>query len=152
MILDYPNPPPNGDSTAGGQKLDQLTPLTLGGGTLFGRFNAAASRTEAISSTIIQPGGSDVWLTNNAANGSGGYSITLNALNRNVGGTVDFSVGGSSTGAKTLTTTSANANGILGGWATYAGGDWAEGMPIAPLAATTIRRAPTRPPGVQPAT
>ena len=33
MILDYPNPPPNGDSTAGGQKLDQLTPLTLGGGT-----------------------------------------------------------------------------------------------------------------------
>ena len=60
MILDYPNPPPNGDSTAGGQKLDQLTPLTLGGGTLFGRFNAAASRTEAISSTIIQPGGSDI--------------------------------------------------------------------------------------------
>ena len=139
MILDYPNPPPNGDSTAGGQKLDQLTPLTLGGGTLFGRFNAAASRTEAISSTIIQPGGSDVWLTNNAANGSGGYSITLNALNRNVGGTVDFSVGGSSTGAKTLTTTSANANGILGGWATYAGGDWAVGTPIAPLAATNYQ-------------
>ncbi len=127
MILDYPNPPPNGDSTAGGQKLDQLTPLTLGGGTLFGRFNAAASRSEVVSSTIIQPGGASVWLTNNAANGSGGYSIALNAFSRSVGGTVDFSVGGTSTGGKTLTTTTANINSILGGWATYAGGDWAVG-------------------------
>ncbi|MGA9778253.1 MAG: pectinesterase family protein [Verrucomicrobiia bacterium] len=139
MILDYPNPPPNGDSTAGGQKLDQLTPLTLGGGALFGRFNAAASRTEAVSSTIVQPGGSYLWLTNNAANGSGGYSITLNAFNRNVGGTVDLSVGGTSTGVKTLTTTTANVNGILGGWATYAGGDWAVGTTIAPLAASSYQ-------------
>jgi len=139
MILDYPNPPPNGDSTAGGQKLDQLTPLTLGGGTLFGRFNAAASRTEAVSSTVVQPGAAHVWLTNNAANGTGGYSITLNAFNRSVGGAVDFSVGGSSTGAKTLTTTAANVNGILGGWATYGGTDWAVGSPIAPLAATNYQ-------------
>jgi autotransporter-associated beta strand protein len=139
MILDYPNPPPNGDSTAGGQKLDQLTPLTMGGGTLFGRFNASASRTEAVSSTIIQPGGASLWLTNNAANGSGGYSITLNALSRNVGGTADFSVGGTSTGGKTLTTTSANVNGILGGWATYAGGDWAMGTTIAPLTASSYQ-------------
>ena len=136
MILDYPNPAPNGDSTQGGQKLDQLTPLTLGGGTLFGRFNAAASRSEVVSSTIVQPGGASIWLTNNAANGSGGYSIALNAFNRNVGGTVDFSVGGTSTGGKTLTTTAANVNGILGGWATYGGTDWAVGTTIAPLAAT----------------
>ncbi len=108
----------------------------MGGGTLFGRFNASASRTEAVSSTIIQPGGASVWLTNNAANGSGGYSITLNAFSRNVGGTADFSAGGTSTGGKTLTTTSANVNGILGGWATYAGGDWAMGTTIAPLTAS----------------
>ncbi|HKW30835.1 MAG TPA: pectinesterase family protein [Verrucomicrobiae bacterium] len=139
MILDYPNPPPNGDSTAGGQKLDQLTPLTLGGGSLFGRFNAAASRTEAVSSTIIQPGGASVRLTNNAANGTGGYSITLNAFNRNVGGTVDFSAGGTSSGGKTLTTTTPNVNGILGGWATYGGTDWAVGSPLAPLAATSYQ-------------
>jgi autotransporter-associated beta strand protein len=139
MILDYPNPAPNGDATQGGQKLDQLTPLTLGGGTLFGRFNAGASRTEAVSSTMIQPGGAHVWLTNNAANGTGGYSITLNALNRSVGGTVDFSSGGTSTGGKTLTTTTANVNGILGGWATYGGTDWAVGSPIAPLAATNYQ-------------
>ncbi|HEV2437144.1 MAG TPA: pectinesterase family protein [Verrucomicrobiae bacterium] len=139
MILDYPNPAPNGDSTQGGQKLDQLTPLTLGGGTLFGRFNAAASRTEAVSSTIIQPGANSIWLTNNAANGTGAYAITLNALNRNVGGTVDFSVGGTSTGGKTLTTTTPNVNGILGGWATYGGTGWAVGSPIASLAATNYQ-------------
>jgi autotransporter-associated beta strand protein len=139
MILDYPNPAPNADSTQGGQKLDQLTPLTMGGGTLFGRFNAAASRTEAVSGTIIQPGGASLLLTNNAANGSGSYSITLNALSRNVGGTADFSAGGTSTGGKTLTTTSANVNGILGGWATYAGGDWGVGSPIAALAASSYQ-------------
>jgi autotransporter-associated beta strand protein len=139
MILDYPNPPPNGDSTAGGQKLDQLTPLTLGGGALFGRFNASASRSEAVSGVIVQPGGSYVWLTNNAANGSGGYSIALNAFTRNVGGSVDLSAGGTSTGSKSLSTTTANVNGILGGWATYAGGDWAVGATIAPLAATSYQ-------------
>ncbi|HTQ49109.1 MAG TPA: pectinesterase family protein [Candidatus Acidoferrales bacterium] len=139
MILDYPNPAPNGDSTQGGQKLNQLAPLTLGGGTLFGRFNAAASRTEAAASTIIQPGGSSVLLTNNAANGTGGYSITLNAFTRNIGGTVDFSAGGTSTGGKTLTTTTPNVNGILGGWATYGGSDWAMGSPIAPLAAANYQ-------------
>jgi autotransporter-associated beta strand protein len=139
MILDYPNPPPNGDSTAGGQKLDQLSPLTLAGGTLFGRFNAAASRTEAISSVNIQPGGSSFWMTNNAANGSGSYAINQNALVRSVGGTVDYSVGGTSTGGKNLTTTTPNVNGILGGWATYAGTDWAVGSPIAPLASANYQ-------------
>ena len=136
MILDYPNPAPNGDSTQGGQKLISATPLTLGGGTLFGRFNAAASRSETVSSTIILPGATAVRLTNNAANGSGNYSIIQNALNRSVGGTVDYAIGGTSTGTKSATTTSPNVNGILGGWATYSGADWAAGSPIAPLAAS----------------
>ena len=143
MILDYPNPPPNGDSTAGGQKLDQLTPLTMGGGTLFGRFNASASRTEAISSTIIQPGGSSLWLSNNAANGTGAYSITENALVRNVGGTVNYRIGGASSGTKTFTTTSPNVNGILGGWATFSDSDWAVGSPIAAYSAYTTSTDPT---------
>ena len=127
MILDYPNPAPNGDSTQGGAKFLPSGPLTLGGGTLFGRFNAAASRTETVLSTIILPGATSFQLTNNAANGSGAYSIVQNALNRNVGGTVDYSTGGTSTGGKTIMTTTINANGILGGWATWAGSGWATG-------------------------
>ena len=135
MILDYPNPAPNGDSTQGGAKLLPSGSMTLGGGTLFGRFSASASRTETVLSTIILPGATSFQLTNNAANGGGAYSIVQNALNRRVGGTVDYSTGGTSTGGKTITTTTANVNGILGGYATYAGTDWAVGTPIAPLAA-----------------
>jgi autotransporter-associated beta strand protein len=139
MILDYPNPAPNGDTTQGGQKLMSSVPLTLGGGILYGRFNAAASRTETVLSTIILPGATSVWMTNNAGNGTGGYTIVQNALNRSVGGTVDYSIGGTSTGVKTISTTSANVNGILGGWATYNGTDWAVGTTIAPLAAASYQ-------------
>ncbi len=139
MILDYPNPAPNGDTTQGGQKLMSSVPLTLGGGTLYGRFNAAASRTETVLSTIILPGATSLWLTNNAGNGTGGYTIIQNALNRSVGGTVDYSIGGTSSGVKIISTTSANVNGILGGWATYSGTDWAVGTTIAPLAAASYQ-------------
>ncbi len=127
MILDYPNPAPNGDATQGGAKLLPTGPLTLGGGTLFGRFNAGASRTETVLSTIVLPGATSIQLTNNAANGNGAYSIVENAINRNVGGTLDYSIGGTSTGGKTITTTTVNVNGILGGWASWAGSGWAVG-------------------------
>jgi len=139
MIPDYPNPAPNGDSTQGGAKFLPSGPLTLDGGTLFCRFNAAASRTETVLSTIIAGGANSFEVTNNAGNGTGAYAFTQNALNRSVGGTVDYSVGGSSSGGKTITTTSVNVNGILGGWATYAGGDWAVGTTIAPLATTNYQ-------------
>ena len=139
MIPDYPNPAPNGDSTQGGAKFLPTGPLTLGGGTLFCRFNAAASRTETVLSTIISGGANSFQATNNAANGTGAYAFTQNALSRNVGGTVDYSVGGTSSGGKSITTTSANVNGILGGWATYAGTDWAVGTTIAPLAASSYQ-------------
>jgi autotransporter-associated beta strand protein len=139
MIPDYPNPAPNGDSTQGGAKFLPTGPLTLGGGTLFCRFNAAASRTETVLSTIISGGANSFQVTNNAANGTGAYGFTQNALSRNVGGTVDYAIGGTSTGGKNVTTTTANVNGILGGWATYAGGDWAVGTTIAPLAASNYQ-------------
>jgi hypothetical protein len=125
MIPDYPNPPPNGDTTAGGAKFLPSGPLTLGGGTLFCRFNAAASRTETVLSTIILPGADYFQATNNAGNGNGAYAFTQNALVRSVGGTIDYSVGGTSSGTHNITTTSPLVNGILGGWATFEEGDWA---------------------------
>ena len=149
MILDYPNPAPNGDATQGGAKLLPTGPLTLGGGTLFGRFNAGASRTETVLNTIVLSGATSFQLTNNAANGSGAYSIVQNAINRNVGGTVDYSTGGTSTGGKTITTTTVNVNGILGGWATWAGSGWAVGSPsgsataVSAYSAYTISADPT---------
>ena len=140
MILDYPNPAPNGDSTQGGAKFIQTTPLTLGGGTLFGRFNASANRTEIVSGVNLVGGSTLFRITNNSASSS--YSITEAAITRNVGATIDYAVGGTSTGTKSTTTTTANVNGILGGWATYSGTDWAAGTTIVPLAATGYTNAP----------
>ena len=130
MIPDYPNPAPNGDSTQGGAKFLPTGPLTLGGGTLFCRFNANASRTENVLSTIILPGGTFFEVTNNAPNSSNAYGFTQNAIARSVGGTVDYSFGGTG-GAHNVTTSTANVDGILGGWATFGESDWAIGTTIA---------------------
>jgi autotransporter-associated beta strand protein len=130
MIPDYPNPAPNGDSTQGGAKFLPTGPLTLEGGTLFCRFNANASRTEAVLSTIILTGGTFFQVTNNAPLSSNAYGFTQNALNRSVGGTIDYSVGGTG-GTHNITTSSANVDGILGGWATFGESDWAIGTTIA---------------------
>lgn len=143
MIPDYPNPAPNGDTTQGGAKFLPTGPLTLGGGTLFCRFNASASRTENVLGTIIEQGANSFEVTNNAANGTGGYGFTENALSRSVGGTIDYSIGGTSSGGESVTTSSGNVNGILGGWATYGESDWAIGSPIAVYAGYTTSADPT---------
>jgi autotransporter-associated beta strand protein len=134
MLLDYPLVAPNNDSTQGGAKFQQSGTLTLGGGRLLGQFNSTASRTEKVVGTLIWPGATSFVLTNNAGN----YGFTMNALNRNVGGTINYRTGGSGT-APTITTTSANVNGILGGWATWEESDWAVGTTIAALAAASYQ-------------
>ena len=134
MLLDYPLVAPNNDGTQGGAKFQQSGVLTLGGGTLLGQFNSTASRTEKVASTVILPGATSFVLTNNA----GSYGFTMNALNRNVGGTIDFRTGGSGS-VPGLTTASANVNNILGGWATWEESDWAVGTTIAPLAAASYQ-------------
>jgi autotransporter-associated beta strand protein len=142
MIPDYPNPAPNGDTTQGGAKFLPTGPLTLGGGTLFCRFNANASRTENVLSTIILPGATFFEVTNNAPNASNNYGFTQNAINRNVGGTIDYSTGGTG-GARNITTSTANVNGILGGWATFGESDWAIGTTIAAYSAYVTSTDPT---------
>ena len=122
MLLDYPLVAPNSDTTQGGAKFLTSSPLTLGGGKLLGQFNSTASRTETVLSTILWPGATAFVLTNNA----GTYAFTMNAISRNVGGTINFRTGGSGT-VPTIKTTSINVNGILGGWATWAESDWAVG-------------------------
>jgi autotransporter-associated beta strand protein len=122
MLLDYPLVAPNSDTTQGGAKFLQSSPLTLGGGRLLGQFNSTASRTETVLSTILWPGATSFVLTNNA----GTYSFVVNAISRNVGGTINFRTGGSGA-VPTIKTTSINVNGILGGWATWAESDWAVG-------------------------
>ncbi len=78
--------------------------LTLSGGTLA----ITGSQTQAFSGTTIAAG------TSGIANAG---TLNLGPITRNVGGTIDFGSGSGLT-----TTTTANTNGILGGWATTGGG------------------------------
>lgn len=87
--------------------------LVMGGGTL--TYSRTDGVMQTFNGTTLNAGASQI---KNTASGG----LSLGAITRNVGGTVDFS----STGAA-INTPTANTNGILGGWATVNGTDWAVG-------------------------
>ncbi|TAK98261.1 MAG: hypothetical protein EPO07_12230, partial [Verrucomicrobia bacterium] len=102
LTLDY--------SSQNNSKLPDVGPLTLGGGTL---NLSGGSHTEVVVSTTIGAGNSSI------TRSSGTSTLRMNAITRNRGGVVDF-------GAASIADTDAlNVNGILGGYATVAGSDWA---------------------------
>ena len=98
-----------GGSTATGSLASTIT-LGLGGGTL--NYTRTGGTTQTFAGTTINAGSS-------AVNTVASDTIALTALTRNVGGTVDFGIAG------TITTTTPNSSGIIGGYATVAGTDWA---------------------------
>jgi autotransporter-associated beta strand protein len=89
---------------------DNAAALTLQGGAL--ALNGG-SVTELVSATSVANGGSPIRRL------SGNSTLRLNAITRTAGATVDFGAAGL---ADTDTST---VNGILGGYATVAGADWA---------------------------
>ncbi len=91
-------------------KLADGMPLYLAGGTL--NLNAGA-HTEVVSSNRVVAGRSTVTRT------SGSSVLRQNAINRFQGGVVDFAAAG------IADTDALNVHGILGGYATVAGADWA---------------------------
>lgn len=103
LLLDY--------STKDSSKLPDAGALTLAGGAV--RL-AGGTHTEIVASTRLH--------TNTASRVSrdaGSALLRMNALTRNAGSAVDF-------GAENIADTdTANVNGILGGWATVNGRDWA---------------------------
>jgi hypothetical protein len=122
LIIDYANPAPNNDTT-GGAKFINTFPLTLGGGTMFFRFNALANRGEAVGSTTVIPGATAMQQTNGSAANT--YSFAQKTITRNTGGTVNYTLAALGTGTAAFSTLNTANNGILGGWATWAGSDWA---------------------------
>jgi autotransporter-associated beta strand protein len=100
------------DYTTVGSKLADTSVLALGGGTL-NLANGASAHNEVVASTTINAGASSMNRT------SGTSVLRMNAITRNVGGTIDFSAAG------IADTDTSNTNGILGGWATVAGTNWA---------------------------
>jgi autotransporter-associated beta strand protein len=101
-------------TTNGSSKLSDTGSLTLGGGRLGGAINlVGGSHVEIVSGTTIGIG------SNSISRLSGSSILRLNGLGVQAGGTVNF---GSNNIASTDT---GNINGILGGWATVGGNDWA---------------------------
>ncbi len=101
---------------------DLGTGLILGGGTLQMQVAGTTSATENAGGVQVNAGASAVQTADiTGTGGTATATLNLGSITRNVGGTVDFlSYQGGS-----ITTTTANTNGILGGWATYDGTDWA---------------------------
>jgi fibronectin-binding autotransporter adhesin len=99
------------------------TPLALGGGTLAIQGNANTANSQQFNGLTVSPGCSAIVLT--AA--SNPLVLNLGSISRpGAGGTVDFTLpGGAPSATNGVTTTSANTNGILGGYATVSGTDWA---------------------------
>ncbi len=94
--------------------------LSLGGGALnlIGKSGAGIATSQSVAGATINAGASAIAVN---VNSGAGATLNLGPIARNSpGGTVDFTFG-----AGTVTTTAANVNNILGGFATVAGSDWA---------------------------
>lgn len=99
--------------------VNPASPLRLFGGTLSLAGKAAVANTQTFAGTVLDPGASGLVSTIGAG---GTVAMTLGTITRNAGSTLDIAtiVAGSSYGAS-----NSNTNGILGGYATVAGLDWA---------------------------
>lgn len=94
--------------------LPDLTVLTLTGGKL---NLTGGSSIEVVTSTTI--GAAGVGGASAVTRSSGSSTLRLNAIARNTGGTINFGASG------IADTDTANVNGILGGYATVGGANWA---------------------------
>ena len=111
-------------------------PLIFGGGTLVltNGNGAAAGGESKITATTVNPGASAVASWTGAGATAANGAITLTAITRQVGGTLDVETNTQGGFLNTITTTTANNNGILGGWATCNASDWAVGTTLLALA------------------
>ncbi len=119
LIEDFAN------ATSPNNLINSSSSLVLGGGTLQVKEQNAITTSQTFAGTMVNPGFSKVLGTQV---GAGAVTLGLGAITQIPGGTVDFT----NTSTGTITTTTANVNGILGGWATVGDslgssttGDWA---------------------------
>ena len=115
LTLDY--------TTNNNDKLYAGGTLTLGGGALSLTANGTANSTQTVLSTLFSAGANTINVTKNAA--SNNATLNLNSLTNSGGATVNFVTAGTGTGVASISTSTLNTNGIIGGWATINGTDWA---------------------------
>ena len=97
----------------------------MGGGTLAIQGNANTTNSQQFNGLAVNAGCSAIVLT--AAGTSNPLLLSLGSISRSAGGTVDFTLpSGTQSAANGITTTTPNNSaGILGGYATVGGTDWA---------------------------
>jgi autotransporter-associated beta strand protein len=106
-------------------RLKANSPLTFAGGMLM--FSNSAS---GVSPSSVNPGTGGTFFNSGASSfyllnaGAGGGNMTMGAITRKPGATFNF-IGQSGLG--NVGSTTANVNGIVGGWNTYALNDWTTG-------------------------
>jgi fibronectin-binding autotransporter adhesin len=118
--------------------LSTSSPLAVGGGTLQLTGKASTTNSQTVNGLAITPGASQITLTANAT--ANPLLLTLGGISRSTGGTLNLTQPASTIGATNgFTTTTDNTSGILGGWITVAGADWAtnNGTNIVALASYT---------------
>ena len=100
------------------------TSVTLGGGTFVELGNVAGLYNQTFTAGLkVSAGASTVTVS---ANGGAGTVFSPGAIIRTSGATVNFNLpSGTQTATNGITTTTLNTNGILGGYATVGGTDWA---------------------------
>lgn len=92
---------------------------TYGGGVLIVQPKASTTSFQTFGGVTLNQGNNQINM--GTANG-GGILLSLGAITHTAGGNVTFTLpGGVPTPSFAFTTTTANTNGILGGWATVAG-------------------------------
>jgi len=115
VVLDY--------STDAGGKVGNLPALTLASGALNLIGNGAAATNQAFNGVTLTGGAAKVNVTNGNNQNA---TAALGLIARNNGSTLNIGLNNVGGGAASVTTSTANlASGILGGWATVNGRDWA---------------------------
>ena len=116
------NPPTTGWFPPTSNILAPTGTLRMGGGTLLVNGAASGTSTQTVASLAVNPGASAIIDSSNGVSST--LTITSGTVNRSVGGTLNFTppTTGSIGFAGTVPTLT---GGILGGWATVNGTDWA---------------------------
>ena len=106
-------------------RLKANAPLTFAGGTLMFSNSLTTLNPSTVNpgtgGTFFNPGASSFYQLNNGASGA---NMTMGAITRKTGATFNF-IGKSGPG--NIGSTTANVNGIVGGWNTYGLADWTTG-------------------------
>ncbi len=99
--------------------------LTLNGSALTVKGKSSTSNTQSFTSTTFNSGASVATGTRGTGT-SPNLLVNLGPLTRNTAATVDFILpAGTQSSTNGFITATINTNGILGGWATVSGSDWA---------------------------